>query len=265
MLIFLAKINSNKLLNLLFRIRYLIITRKEDWVLGRVACLGIKSLAHLNIKSKIYNLNKCRMDFLHQSFQTKQNNIRPSLKLLNTIKRKDIQKIIPHQFFAFFDFKKPPKYLTMDASSDMTDFKFTDTYNPDSFFFVNYSDIENNQRANLISEGLMPLNENLSNLYIDFFTNFRNRFPNCPIIYLHYPYKFEKRKKILDRHFFIRETIHNISPKFNNFHLVDIPEEVVFLSEDNDGLNPYDFHPDVYFRFADEIKNILKKSIVKTT
>lgn len=260
MLIHLAKIKSNKLLLFLFRIRYLIITKNDDWILGRVACLGTKSLAHLNIKSKIYNLNKCRIDFLNQSFQTKQNAIIPSLKLLNTIKRKDVQKIIPHQFFAFFDFKKTPKFLIMDASSDMTDFKFLDASNSESFFFVNYSDIESSQRVNLISEGLIPLNEDLSTLYFDFFSKFRNRFPNCPIIYLHYPYKFEKRKKILDRHFFIRETIHNICLKFNNFFVVNLPDKDIALSNENDGLNPYDFHQDVYLKFAEEIKNCLKKN-----
>jgi hypothetical protein len=241
----------------LYSIKYGI-TTKNKWVLGRVACLGLDSFHLMNNNFKIYNVQKGRIDFLADSILNKKSPITPSFKVLKYIKREDIKQLVLSQFYLTFKVKKRPEFLLMDSYSELTDQKFFDLNKPNSYFFANYSDIDIN--SFLKCDGLIPIDHSLEQLYLQFFTEFRNLYNTSPIFFIIFPKKLEIRTKFIIRHNEIKDLIKNISKHFIDFHTIEIPESIISESEDK---FPYHYNNDVYVYVANEIEKLRNIDIKK--
>ncbi len=204
----------------------------------------------------MYNLQKGRIDFLLDSFEKGKNQTKPSLDLLKFIVRDDIKKIALQQFYSFFNAGNAPKYLIMDSSSEMADYKFVSAKNKECFFFAYFSDVKRNSGTDLLSSGLLNIDASLMGLYLRFFAAIRSKYPDIPIIYIHYPSKFEKRQSLLKRHHNLRKLIRQVSHKLDNFHIIDIPDDKVEMQDSSDSL--YHFTASVYSYISKEISVLIK-------
>lgn len=242
----------NFIIIFLYKIRFRIISKKK-WVFGRVACLGTDSFNLINSEYNLYNIQKGRIDFLLESFKNGKSIIKPSLRLLKYIPRVDIKNLILNQFYFRFDSVYDPELLIMDSYAELTDQKFISKKNHNSFFFSNYSDVKENNLFHCI--GLISTDNSLKDIYYKFFICFRSKYPDTPICYINFPKKLEYRPKYIDRHFKIKEIIHEVCLKFENFYVLDVPDEIITNSSDK---FPYHYNKEVYEYLAKKINLILK-------
>jgi hypothetical protein len=241
------------LTSLLFLGRRIYKARSNKMVWSRVACLGKDTYDLFSHETVLFNTQKGRIDFLSELFVNgKKSNL--FYKNFDYIVRKDIRRLVIEQLYCRVKFSHKPVLLLMDSYSELTDQKFTDKKKSNSFFFANYGDLNDSFPNDLICEGLLELDEKLEKHYIDFFDNFRHRYPNTPIVFICFPKKFEKRDKFILRHVFINETIKKVSSLYNNFHVLEAPEEIVEKSDLDDF--PYHYSYSVKKHLSDEISKL---------
>ena len=103
------------------------------------------------------------------------------------------------------------------------------------------------------SLGLCDLNE-IEMYYIEWIKNITGKYGNSiPIIYFHFPTCLDNRKKFRDRGEKLKIITNNITKKFENFHVFDIPDDLVERAEEDPDF-PYHYSDKVYLYLANKIK-----------
>lgn len=240
--------------SIIYLIKIRLTTSKKKWILSRTACLVNDSYKILNIKSDVvYNIQKGRVDFLNSYLNNTIN--RPKLILINFIERRDIKVLFLQQkYFHLPQYNKPSLFI-LDSYSELVDKQFEREDMLSGKFNSCFSDLAKKKSYGLKCNDLIPLN-NLFETYLTFFKSFRT-YSDCPILFVFFPSSLEKRNVYLERSKEIKMVIKKIETLFDNFHTIEIPEELVKHSKLDK--NPYHFDEEVYRFLANEIKykNIL--------
>lgn len=253
---------ANKLVWLLYQklylLRWRLRVRNQDWVLGRVACMGQDVYKLLNIKLPLFNVQKGRVDYC---FETKMN---PKLKtqankVSEFIERNDIKLLMVQQESCGGRYsRRLPAALYMDSYSELTDQMFVQKSSKWRFC-ANYSDITHTAKfkRQFESIGLIPV-ENLLDYYRNYFKLFRDEYGSVPIIFLHFPVTLDNRDKFHVRHKYIMNAIIQVSKEFQPFYsfapdesIVGWPEEIVPGLENF----PYHYNQETYNNLAEQIKS----------
>ncbi len=240
------------------KLKNIIKSKERDWVFGRVACLGQDVFKLLECNLYLYNTQKGRVDFL---LKVHENNNANAIRLsvLNFIKREDIKKLVKQQKSFNWKGMGMPKLIFMDSYSELTDQIFINKKNKWSFC-SNYSDLSMNQDFDLQFEkgGLMPIAE-IENYYRKFFNLLLLKFPDTPILFLHFPVKLDQREKFIERHDCIYQSVENLKGEFGNLFSISIDDSIVDWPEIKiNGIEsfPYHYNMVTYTTFADKIKDL---------
>lgn len=239
--------------------RHPVSNRDKNWILARTACMGNDSLKLVlgTKKIKIWHIQKCRIDLLEK--EVTSNKFPLNLIPFKFIERQDVKQCVAMQDNLKFPNAIEPKFILFDSFSELTDQEFV--YQGTSFY-CSYSDLKKKyqgERAGITSKGLISL-EILEEKYYKVFTALRNRYPNSPLIFLHFPTHKEERKLFKDRAIAIAQAIENLCTELTYLHSVSIPSEL--LNRDlaittNDDRFPYHYGSEIYEYLAGEIKRIL--------
>lgn len=249
--------------NRIFRVPFLILRRiltlhfysKKKYILSRTACLGNDSM-NIAFKSvKIINNQKCRIDYINTILKN-HDSIKFSFKLNNFIKRSDIYELYIQQVFTKWLSNISPYCIVFDSYSELTDQKFVSRAKTKNIIYSNYSDLSNGFENEFECEGLINVDELLKH-YKDVFKIMSNKYPDVPIIFIHFPKKLENRIKFIQRHDDIKKVINLIKYEIKNFHVIDIPETIVNYNENDDF--PYHFSKETYFYVSTLLVKILNK------
>jgi|APSaa5957512535_1039671.scaffolds.fasta_scaffold94780_1 hypothetical protein len=230
----------------------------SNWILGRVACLGLE-LFNRSFSGNIYkliNTQKGRVDCLSDYAYGKEK--KPySRDIFDYLKRHDIASlIVQQQIFSLPN--KSPKYILMDSYSELTDQKFIsieDRY----AFCCNYSDLNFDKKAKMLfrCEGLLSIAE-LERHYTIFFDMLINTYGNVPIIFIHFPSELESREKFKNRADRILVAISKVQKKYNRFHQVIVsPSTALLVDEGGDSDFPYHYNESVYADMEKQINKII--------
>ena len=229
---------------------------KEDWIMGRIACMGQDVLKLLNIGVPVINVQKGRIDYLCMIIQ-KTKNIARTGQVVSFIEREDIKGLILQQELRYGNLKKPPIALCMDSFSELTDQLFFHRKQKWSFC-ANFSDITHTVEFKKTFEAIGLLSVDiLLEQYRNFFNLFRQRYPSAPIIFMHFPVNLDKREKFHLRYKKIKEAIDKLETEFEPFYSFAADEEIVDWPEELiPGLEkfPYHYNEDTYQDLADQIK-----------
>lgn len=256
------KINFNLKLKIianpiLYFIKMRLLNRNRNWIMGRVACMGIDVFKLLNIDTSVLNIQKGRVDYLNSFFENSKNRTQ-AYKVYSNIKRNDIKSLIFQQQFGYGTKNKPPLMLYMDSFSELTDKRFFYMGNKWSFC-ANYSDINHSSKfkRKFVSEGFLH-QDNLIEQYNKFFSFFRKTYGNAPIVFLHFPVKLDSRENFKIRYLKIKEAIDKVKDKFKPFYSFEVDEKIVDWPEDssNELKNfPYHYNKETYQNLTDQIRS----------
>lgn len=241
---------------ILFSIRSRYRNRKEDWIMGRVACMGQDVLKLLNIGVPILNIQKGRVDYMNRIIEHPKYRARTT-QVVSFIPRDDIKGLILQQEIRYGNLKKPPIAFYMDSFSELTDQLFYHR-KQNWYFCANYSDISHTPKFENMFEtaGLLPIDTFLEN-YRYFFKLFRKRYESVPIIFMHFPIKLDKRKNFHLRYTKIKETIEQIETEFQPFYSITVDEKIVDWPEElipGHENFPYHYNKATYQNLANQIK-----------
>jgi len=234
------------------RFRY----HNEDWIMGRVACMGRDVLKLLNIDVPVLNVQKGRVDYLNNIADNPKRKSRTA-QVASFIERDDIKGLISQQEILYGNLKKTPIALYMDSFSELTDQLFYHR-KQNWYFCANYSDINHTPEfeEKYETKGLLPVNALLEE-YRLFFNSFRKKYNSVPILFLHFPVKLDKREKFHFRYQRIIEAIDILKDEFQPFYsftvdeeIVDWPEELIPELENF----PYHYNKATYQNLADQIE-----------
>jgi hypothetical protein len=242
-----------RILFALFLIKRRFLNSNNDWIMGRVACMGRDVLKLLEINSELINVQKGRIDHLDNIW--KSNNNKLSLnKVLPFIKRDDIKFLIFQQKISYKFMKNKPLMLFMDSYSELTDQEFFNKKEKWSFF-ANYTDINHTKKfkSNFDSKGLIDVNI-LYQKYMSFFKKFRELYKDVPIVFLHFPVDLDNREKFKNRHSDIKDIINCIKIEFEDFYSFEVNKNIVDWPEDKNIDNfPYHYNKETYIDLANQI------------
>jgi hypothetical protein len=232
------------------RLNRIFLTKKKTWILSRTACLFNDTFQNMGLSTiPRYNIQKGRIDLWIDYFNGLR--LKPNFNMIYNIEREDIKTLFLQQYHFKINKKEEPSIFIMDSFSELVDRKFYSKNNK-KYFFSYKSDIIKENQIFLEDEGLIETT-NLFMMYNEFFDKFRKYYPNCPIIFIFFPSKLETRELFLSRASTIKNAIDQISKKFDNFYLIDIPERII--DHHPNDKNPYHFSINVYDYLANELKN----------
>jgi hypothetical protein len=227
-----------------------VVNGKMKWVLCRTACLGNDTYKLLDSPLPIYHLQKARVDYLLNFFLLNESKKVPISAARYVID--DIKPLFFQQYNLDLNFKTPPTVLFMDSLAELVDQKFSYRKDPEAFFCSYYSDVHESIKKEYNADGLLPAPE-IYNSYKNFFEVFRSRSPKTDIIFINFPKKLEEREKFRGRHDLIKDAINRLSLELDNFHVLDVPEEIVDWNPKD--RNRYHYCKEVYSFLANEIRN----------
>ena len=203
-----------------------------DEYLTRVACLGQWVINGVLDKKKLYNQQKVRVDQyidLHNKTiePTKENIVFPHLL------RKDIKSLISQQEkLPWLSYQGKPKAIIMDSFAELTD-QFFKHQKENWGFCSHYTDIKHTSVFKNTFENKNLLNLNLIHIkYNDFFKIMRFKY-DCPIIFIHFPIKFEHRVEFKERYKIIYETISEYSKIYDISNFIADDNHIERMQNDN--------------------------------
>lgn len=231
---------------------------RQDWILGRYACMGRDVLALKPPLVKTFNLQKARADYLSEllvnpSVRARSKAVAPHL--LNS----QILPFVLQQEYSGWMPSHPPVAIYMDSFAELTDQVFAHKREGWKFCAA-WSDVSHTVEfeATFRSEGLLPV-ESLERNYRHLFETLRARYGNAPIFFLHFPSKLETREKFRLRKIMIEEVLEEIKDRFAPLHTLSIPEDRVAWPEERvPGLEafPYHYNQETYRFFRRELDSI---------
>lgn len=222
---------------------------KSSWILGRHACLGAEVLKMFSERSRVFNIQKGRVDFLMDI--SRDRTLAPKVgKVVPFMERNYITPLVAREAVADGFFSHRPSLLFMDSFSELTDQLFE--HREEGWrFCCNYLDVKHDDAFDRCFNtlGLMPLSEIYHN-YKKFFSHFRCLYKDVPIVFLHFPVALDTREKFKERYTVINDTINMLSGEFKNLYSVQISEDVVFHSDDEEFKDfPYHYGKETYKEF----------------
>ena len=233
-------------------------SKNKDWIFGRVACMGQDVLKLTGSQTPLYNIQKGRVDYLYNLHHNTKLHTKTS-KVVEFMSRKDIIPLIAQQ--EIFEWKSIglPKLIFMDSYSELTDQLFVNR-EKHWCFCSNYSDLLHTPEFtnNFEVKGLIAI-EDIENQYRDYFELLRERFPDTPIIFMHFPVKLDNREKFKIRYRSIQDAIERISKEFPHFYSISVDEKIIDWPEEKlPGIEnfPYHFNNRTYQDFAEQIQSI---------
>ena len=158
------------------------------------------------------------------------------------------QKELERDIFSYED----PFCLIMDSFSELTD-KFFISSELSDFFLSHYSDIDHSGDfdSQYSCQGLLS-SDLFEQKYYEFFKAIVSAYGKIPIIFIHFPAVFDKRKEYRDRASEIVTAINNLKVHFEN--LISIELSNVQKSPNDDF--PYHFSRDTIFELAMRIQTL---------
>jgi len=231
--------------------------KKKVWILSRTACLFNDTILEMSLTNiPRYNIQKGRVDLWIDFFEGKRQ--KPNFNMIKFISRFDIKRLFIEQYNFHLNKKTPPYMLVMDSYSELVDRKFYYNNFTNKYFFAYSDDVIENSEKFLENDGLLQTDKILESYEI-FFNQFRAYYPACPIIFILVPNKLEIREFFIIRSKIIKESILKISKKYYDFHVIEVPEEIVFNNPNDDF--PYHYSKEVYEHLNQELssKRLFKK------
>jgi hypothetical protein len=232
-------------------------SRTGSVLLGRYACLGADVMRCLQPSRPVVNVQKGRVDYMTDCWRDRQSRAR-TLRVVGHMKREEILGCILQQEL-LFDWGAPerPVGLLMDSMAELGDQRFFSKSN-DWSFLSSYSDLAHSKvfEASFGSDRLLAADK-LEGSFDLFFEQFRQRFGDVPIFYLHFPTRLEQRQKFVDQHWAIREALDRIRPRFESLYSISVDEKIVCRDGDAEkGMEdfPYHYNRETYQAFADIIR-----------
>lgn len=232
--------------------------KQDDWILGRVACLGQDVLELIAPKKTLWNIQKGRVDYLNGIIKSTKMRARPE-RTINFLDRSDIAPLIVQQWnVCWLGFRKP-SVIYMDSFSELTDQLFSSRQGGWNFC-CNYSDLFHTDLFNdsFESLGLLELG-NLEIAYRAFFNKLRLIYGDVPIIFLHFPVKLDSRKKYYIRFEAILSCIEKLADEDTALHSVSIEDSIVDWPEvkiANLKDFPYHYNSATYEEFRRKIESL---------
>lgn len=230
----------------------------KNYVLGRTACLGQDVFKMLELDVEFINFQKARIDVFENSKKIK------NTYALNYVVRDDIKSLVKELSLIkyFFSFNTP-KFILIDSYSELTDQNFVHNKCKEINFFCNFSDINHNEnfKTNFTYLGLLDLNL-IDFYYRIFFQKLSTNYPNCKIIFIHFPTKLDTRLKFIDRGNKIIDVIENLSKEFNNLYSIKAEDKIVDfpINDKKQFINafPYHYNYETYRDITNKVINVIK-------
>ena len=239
-----------KLLSLRHKLSRYFLMNKKIWILSRTACLFNDTLVVMGLTMiPRYNIQKGRIDLWLDFFKGKR--VKPKFEMIKFIERFDIKGLFLQQYHFLLFRQKQPYMFVLDSYSELVDRKFFFKAQENKYFFSYADDIIPGSDAVLDNDGLLQVDA-MYDLYENFFEKFREFYPFCPIVFILVPNKLETREFFIMRSKVINDSIQRISKKFDDFHVIEIPESVIFNHPSDN--HPYHYSEDVYLYLAKELK-----------
>jgi hypothetical protein len=226
-------------------------------ILARHACLGAGVIKILQPAHKVVNIQKGRVDYLVDCWQDSRYRAR-TLSILPHMPRDAIISCIMQEEL-LYDWMQPkqPLALFMDSGAEYFDQLFIDR-NKGWRFLSSYTDLNHTERfkRSFSVDGLLPL-EDLHTKLKTFLEIFRSRFGDIPIYYLHFPVKFEVRKKFQDRYVALRDAVDGLASEYQLLYSLAVNDGIVTRDENcSPEMSdfPYHYNKGTYEAFADMIR-----------
>lgn len=205
-------------------------------IFTRTACLGNDAIKLMGFQKYYYlNIQKGRVDYLNNLFDG--NKFEINIWDINLILRNDMKNLFLQQFFGYKSFFSSPNYFILDTYSELTDQSFQPFDCKYSPIYFNYSDLSNDYKLNYNCEGLLQPNK-IYTEYDLFIRKLKFKFKNIKIIFILFPVKFDKRQKYLMQNDGIINALTTLELKYDNVHIIEIPDYLVENADDN---YPYHF------------------------
>ena len=231
--------------------------RAHSVLLARHACLGEDVLKLLRPRSAMINVQKGRVDYLTDCWEKSSRRANTALVFPHMERNDTIPCILQEEML--FDWMNPkhPTALFMDSMAEHGDQRFFHKNDKWSFLCA-HGDLRHSVafKQTFESAGLLPL-DNLTEHFGKFFEQFRVRFGNLPIFYLHFPVKLDKRQKFLERYWAIREAVDSLAREFKALHSLAVDDAVVDWDEERtpDMWDfPYHYNRRTYESFSDLVR-----------
>jgi hypothetical protein len=229
---------------------------RRHWVLCRVACLGLDSLAEIfrTNSRHHFNLQKGRADLLLQLLSGKVEGV--GLRGFSLVSKVEMLKLIWRQNDGYFVKLRSPNFIVFDSFSDLTDVKFQSQASKS--LYCHRSDlVENYPEKGIQNLGLLELSE-VKDIYEEIFSNFQKLWGDVDIIYIHFPTELEHRSVYIDRAKQIETAIDILSRRFRNLHSIKVPSQIVKPKLNADGSAS-----DFAYHFSAETKDYVANEIIK--
>ncbi|MFA5832062.1 MAG: hypothetical protein WDA22_01175 [Bacteroidota bacterium] len=231
-------------------------SNNKDWIFGRVACMGQDVFKLTGCQIPFYNIQKGRVDYL-LNLNTNMNLHARTSQVAGFMERNDIIPLVAQQEIFKWHSMGKPKLIYMDSFSELTDQLFINRIGKWSFC-VNYNDISHSSEFidKYEAKGLLP-NEEIFKSYKTYFQFLRLKFPDTPIIFLHFPVKLDKREKFHVRYRFIKNAVDNIANELPMFYSISVVENIVdWPEEQTPGQEdfPYHYNKATYIYLAKKVQ-----------
>ena len=115
--------------------------------------------------------------------------------------------------------------------------------------------------SNFTCKDLLPIEE-LEDYYVKFFDKVLANYGQIPIIYLHFPAKFDDRKQYKERSTYLFDLITKLSVKYTNINSISIDNKFVVRPNNGDNF-PYHFSDETIKSFTQRILELNIKDIKK--
>jgi hypothetical protein len=227
-------------------------------LLSRTACFGSDVILQTALKTKVYNVQKARLDLLSEKQIPKVISIKNLFALFGLVRRnitnlEIVQLLCRQQMLRFWSFRNV-KAIILDTYSDLTDQEFIDNQN--CRFFLHHSDVISDrlQDGNLQAHGLIHPEKFAYSLDL-FMKIVEERFGTVPVIFIVFPTLKEKREKFIKQNEAIVEILNRAREKYSNLKIISLGSEYQLTSEDLK--DPYVYH------YGRECKGIVSKQLRK--
>jgi len=227
-----------------------LLQRPPPCVFGRLACLGqsvftvrAPALGH----PLLLNQQKSRCDM----FMDWQNGApRPDAAAVEPhLHRKFVLPMIQEQQnLPWLAHRGRPRLLCMDSFAELTDQKFVHKKSGWAFA-CHYRDLEHTPEFDQQFDclGLLPVDQ-FDRAYRAFFHWFFEKYPKCPVVFLHFPAKLDSRPHFRERAEAIREILARQSAEFPLLKNVTLPDNLVIPAPGES--YAYHFSQDTFDAFA---------------
>lgn len=232
-------------------------------IIGRTSCFGTRVSKAIN-KFYYFNNQKYRIDNYLESIKRGKSYLYCKKELKKFFEEDSLFDIIQKQNELNILNKnlRRPDVILIESYSDLTDMLFKhksgsiflchiSDFNPSVWKLITEKKVFGDKQ--FINEGLLNLDEFdflLENFLMELQKIYNKK---VPIVYLHTPVKFEKRKKILKRNKVILEITKNIANNNKSFFSFEIPNAEVFKLSENS----------LTYHFSDRTVNYAASSIKK--